>query len=255
MDAWRTRPWPSAWARASALAAAMFAVGTPAAYGASLQVSPTSVSLPASQNAGGLTLTNTGATPLHGQVRVFRWRQSDGEDRLEPTTDLVVSPPMLRLSPGQHQLVRVIRPGPAPVGEETGYRLIVDELPDAASADDDRRGLRFMLQYVIPVFLLPADGPPPAPELHARRVQAGGRTALELHNGGRQHAQVADLQYVGADGRRHAIAPGLSGYVLPGQTRRWPLPAAALPPGSGTFQARINGEPVAQTLPMDEADR
>lgn len=249
----RTRTWRSACA--SALAAAVFAVGTPAAHGASLQVSPTSVTLPASQNAGGLTLTNTGDVPLRGQVRVFRWRQSDGEDRLEPTRDLIVSPPMLRLSPGQRQLVRVIRPGPAPVGEEAGYRLIVDELPDATLPDDDRRGLRFVLQYVIPVFLLPADGLPPAPELHARRAQSDGRAVLELRNVGRQHAQIADLQYVGADGRRHAIAPGLSGYVLPGQTHRWPLPAVALPPASGTFQARINGEPVAQTLPMDEVAR
>jgi fimbrial chaperone protein len=249
----RTRTWPSACA--SALAVAVFAASVPAAHGASLQVSPTSVSLQASQNAGGLTLANTGDAPLRGQVRVFRWRQSDGEDRLEPTTDLVVSPPMLRLAPGQHQLVRVIRPGPAPVGEEAGYRLIVDELPDSTPPDDDRRSLRFVLQYVIPVFLLPADGPPPSPELHARRVQAGGRTSLELRNRGRQHAQIADLQYVGPDGRRHAIAPGLSGYVLPGQTHRWPLPAIALPPGSGTFQARINGEPVAQTLPMDEVAR
>jgi fimbrial chaperone protein len=231
----RTRTWRSACA--SALAAAVFAVGTPAAQGASLQVSPTSVTLPASQNAGGLTLTNTGDVPLRGQVRVFRWRQSDGEDRLEPTRDLIVSPPMLRLSPGQRQLVRVIRPGPAPVGEEAGYRLIVDELPDATPPDDDRRGL------------------PPAPELHARRAQADGRAVLELRNAGRQHAQIADLQYVGADGRRHAIAPGLSGYVLPGQTHRWPLPAVALPPASGTFQARINGEPVAQTLPLDEVAR
>lgn len=226
-----------------------------AAHGASLQVSPTSVVVPASQNAGGLTLENTGGTPLHGQVRVFRWRQKNGVDQLEPARDLVVSPPMLRLSPGQRQLVRVIRPGAPPVGEETAYRLIVDELPDPVAPDDARHGLRFMLQYVIPVFLLPADGPPPSPELHARRVQASGRAVLELHNTGRQHAQIADLQYVAPDGRRHAIAPGLSGYVLPGQVRHWSLPAIALPPASGAFQARINGEPVAQTLPMDEADR
>lgn len=230
----------------------MFAV---AAHGASLQVSPTSVVVPASQNAGGLTLENTGGTPLHGQVRLFRWQQSDGVDRLEPTRDLVVSPPMLRLAPGQRQLVRVIRLGAPPAGEETAYRLIVDELPDATVPDDARHGLRLVLQYVIPVFLMPADGPPPVPILQLRRTRADGRPALELRNTGRQHAQIADLQYVDADGRRHAIAPGLSGYVLPGQVHRWPLPAAALPPASGTFQARINAEPVAQTLQLDEADR
>ncbi len=230
----------------------MFAV---AAHGASLQVSPTSVVVSSSQNAGGLVLENTGDAPLRGQVRVFRWQQPNGIDRLEPTRDLVVSPPMLRLAPGQRQLVRVIRLGAPPTNEETAYRLIVDELPDATAPEDAEHGLRFVLQYVIPVFLMPADGPPPVPILQLRRTRVDGRPTLELRNTGRQHAQIADLQYIGADGRRHAIAPGLSGYVLPGQTHRWPLPVAALPPASGTFQARINGEPVTQTLPLDEADR
>src|SRR5688572_16783433 len=99
------------------------------ANGASLQVSPTSVTLQARQNADGLTLTNTGTTPLHAQVRVFRWTQQGNEEKLEPTRDLAISPPMLEIAPGAQQLVRVIRLGPPPADAETSYRLIVDELP------------------------------------------------------------------------------------------------------------------------------
>src|SRR5688500_4736362 len=110
------------WTLACVLSLALCAT----ANGASLQVSPTSVTLQAPQNADGLTLTNTGTAPLHAQVRVFRWTQQDNEEKLEPTRDLAISPPMLQLAPGAQQLVRIIRLGSPPMDAETSYRLIVD---------------------------------------------------------------------------------------------------------------------------------
>ena len=49
------------------------------------------------------------------------------------------------------------------------------------------------------------------------------------------------------DGQRHDIAPGLSGYVLPGASVRWVLPAT-IAARDGHFQARINGEATPRTL-------
>ena len=219
------------------------------ANGASLQVSPTSVTLQARQNADGLTLTNTGTTPLHAQVRVFRWTQQGNEEKLEPTRDLAISPPMLEIAPGAQQLVRVIRLGPPPADAETSYRLIVDELP--VGTGETKRGLQFVLQYSVPVFLMPQGEAVIAPTLRTRLVREGDRSFLEIGNAGKQHAQIAELGYVTAGGQRHTIAAGLSGYVLPGKTKRWPLPATVTVSGTGTFKARINGEPVEQSLPLD----
>ena len=219
------------------------------ANGASLQVSPTSVTLQARQNADGLTLTNTGTTPLHAQVRVFRWTQQGNEEKLEPTRDLAISPPMLEIAPGAQQLVRVIRLAPPPADAETSYRLIVDELP--VGTGETKRGLQFVLQYSVPVFLMPQGEAVIAPTLRTRLVREGDRSFLEIGNAGKQHAQIAELGYVTAGGQRHTIAAGLSGYVLPGKTKRWPLPATVTVSGTGTFKARINGEPVEQSLPLD----
>ncbi|TKR32839.1 molecular chaperone [Luteimonas gilva] len=220
-------------------------------HAASLQVSPTSVTLQARQNADGLTLTNTGTAPLHAQVRVFRWTQQGDEEKLEPTRDIAISPPMLQLAPGAQQLVRVIRLGAPPTDVQTGYRLIVDELPVEKS--EAKPGLQFVLQYSVPVFLMPQGDASIAPELRARVVREDDRAYIAIGNSGKAHAQVAELAYVAADGSSHTIAAGLSGYVLPGNTRRWPLPATLTVSSSGTFKARINGEPVVQTLPLDPA--
>lgn len=241
--------------RAAAACVVLFALCAQAGA-ASLQVSPTSVTVQAGQNAGGLTLSNTGTTPVHAQVRVYRWTQHDGEDRLEPTRDIAVSPPMLELAPGDRQLIRVIRPGAPPSGTEASYRLIVDELPVEGAADAAKPGLQFMLRYSVPVFVMPRDVAETAtaivPVLRTRLVRDGGRSFIEIANSGRQHAQVADLAFIDADGKRHAVAAGLSGYVLPGQARRWPLPATSTAPVAGTFKARINGEPVERSLPLDQ---
>lgn len=230
--------------------AALLAACAPA-YAASLQVSPTSVTLQAERNADGLTLRNTGTTTLHAQVRVYRWTQHDGDDRLEPTRDIAASPPMVELAPGAQQLVRVIRLTAPPTAAESAYRLIVDELPLESTGEAARPGLQFVLRYSVPVFLMPAGADEVAPVLRVRVGRDSEGPFIEIDNSGQRHAQVADLAYVDAGGGRHAVAPGLSGYVLPGARKRWPLPSTFTVSNTGTFKARINGEPVERSLSLD----
>ncbi|CAN7781660.1 molecular chaperone [Variovorax sp. LjRoot175] len=259
-----------AWGAAAAVLLALATLTSPA-NGASLQVVPTSLTLQARQNADGLWLSNTGSQPLHAQVRVYRWTQVDGEDRLEPTRDLTVSPPMLQVPAGERQLVRVIRLGPPPMGAEASYRLIVDELPVPASAPAEgsaaadgratkHSGLQFVLRYSLPVFLLPATPRAPGavgpaetalqPDLQIRLVRTGEQTQLEVANDGPAHAQIEDLVLVDAAGERQTVRAGLAGYVLPGQRRRWNLPVTLHPSASasGVFKARVNGEFTERTL-------
>lgn len=230
--------------------AALLAACAPA-FAASLQVSPTSVTLQAERNADGLTLRNTGTTTLHAQVRVYRWTQQDGDDHLEPTRDIAASPPMVELAPGAQQLVRVIRLAAPPATSETAYRLIVDELPLESTGGEARPGLQFVLRYSVPVFLLPAGADEVAPVLRVRVGRDSEGSFIEIDNSGRRHAQVADLAYIDADGARHAVAPGLSGYVLPGAMKRWSLSSTFTVSNTGTFKARINGEPVERSLSLD----
>ncbi|MGY0798194.1 fimbrial biogenesis chaperone [Lysobacter sp. A286] len=225
------------------------------ALAASLQVAPTSVELHANEKGEAVWLSNTATeTPVRAQVRLFRWTQQDGTDTLEPTTDLAISPPLLELAGGARQLVRVIRTGPAPTGTETSYRIIVDEVPSGETAD--QTGLKFLLRYSIPVFVLPTGDTPITYDLHPRLERADDAATLVVSNRGRRHAQLADLAYMDAGGKRHELMPGLVGYVLPDQTMRWVLPASASRYlDNGSFKVRINGEAVEQTLTLDPATR
>lgn len=245
-------PLPHRGHRWRVLVAALLCGVAAGASAVNLQVTPTTVTLSADRRAEGMKLRNSGKSPLHAQIRIFRWTQSGGEDRLEPTTDVVVSPPMLELPPAAEQLVRIVRLGPPPVTGEASYRLIVDELPLEQDAATKQQGLRLVLRYSIPVFLTPQTGPLPASVLRARLLEdARQQRFLEIENVGNGHAQIAELGYANASGTRSEIAAGLAGYVLPGQRRRWPLPANLSTAPGGSFKARINGEADERVLELD----
>ena len=213
---------------------------------ASLQVAPTSLQLTARQNAEALWISNSGTAPVDVQARVFRWTQRDGRDELEPTTDLVISPPMQALAAGQQQLIRVVRADPQPPPGQLAYRVIVDEVPPL---DPNREGMQFVLRYSLPVFVQPDGDAPDKPDLQASLLtQADGTLALEVRNLGTTYAQLADLG-MGTPERPQVFKPGLVGYVLSGQTMRWPLEITAARLNGATLSAKINGASQATPLP------
>ncbi|WP_115561706.1 fimbrial biogenesis chaperone [Xanthomonas arboricola] len=217
----------------------------PPAQAASLQLAPTSLTLSAEQTADGLWLSNSGGAPVQVQTRAYRWTQRDGQDQLDPTQEILISPPMRTLAAGERQLIRVIRVGPAPTRQELCYRIIVDELP---SADADRKGMQFVLRYSVPIFVLPPGKAEPTPTLSAQVIGGTDGTAqIQISNSGFGHAQVADLQHR-VDGATKTTLNGLVGYVLPGQTMRWSLGAPLAQFGRGSIVARINGEADERTL-------
>lgn len=220
-----------------------------------LQVAPISLSLRAEQNADGLWLSNTGNAPIHAQVRVFHWTQDNGHDQLTATHDLAISPPMIRLAPGQRQLVRVIRSVAAPRGREDAFRVLIDELPVSDNGREDA-GVQFVLSYSVPVFLVPSGDVAPEPALDARLVSDGKQSRLVVTNSSDRHARIAHLTFVDAAGKRSVLTPGLLGYALPGQRMQWTLQA---PPGlfarGGSLTARINDETAERTLAPGNADR
>lgn len=234
---------------ACALAAELVLV--PLASASGLQVSPIGLRLLSKAQADALWLTNTGSDPLHAQVRVFHWSQVDGKDVLEPSRDLVVSPPMVTIAPGDRQMVRVIRQVPPPTGNEASYRVVVDELPIDAG---DRPGLKFVLRYSVPVFLAPMGDPPVKTALQASWDSSPEGPMLRVSNTGSGHAQIADVVWRGAKGQNTMLLPGLVGYTLPGSTMSWHLPPAASHAG-GAVKARINGETSESTLVVDTDGR
>lgn len=216
----------------------------------------------ANQKAGSLWLENRGSEPASLQVRVFAWHQSDFDDQYQAQREIIGSPPVATIAPGQKQLVRLTRNGPSPVGQEQAYRIIIDEIPQALPPSEKNAGptaaIRFQMRYSVPLFVY-GDGlwgkPDPEgqrdnagvgkPQLSWRQVQAQGRSWIEIRNSGPVHARLTDV-VMQQGGQSRPVVEGLLGYVLPGTTMRWPAPLQAS--ATTILKGRINGGEAAQAI-------
>ncbi len=116
---------------------------------ATLRVAPTFVHVSRGVVTGKLRLWNDDKTPVGVQVRVFRVVSEGRKKALQPTRDVVVSPPMAILKPGTENLVRIVRVAKAPVTQTEKYRLVVDQLPDSSPVKSGT--VRLLIRQVIPL--------------------------------------------------------------------------------------------------------
>lgn len=204
------------------------------AEAASLRVSPTNLDLVAPGAAGILTLTNEAKRPINVQIRVFRWTQSNGVEQLEPTNDVVVSPPSTSLAAEKDYAVRVLRVSKKPVAREESYRVVVDELPDPSRR---RAGtVVLVVRYSIPVFFKQQDASPPKVAWGLARSK--GSLTLTAHNTGDVRLRLADVQLT-QGGKVLSARKGLIGYVLGGASMQWPIgPAKAISSGPVGLKAQ-----------------
>jgi fimbrial chaperone protein len=237
--------------RRSNLLAFLLCIVTLSAQAATLQISPVMVDLQSSESATGITLRNPGDRPLYGQVRVYRWDQSNHDDTLTPTQEVVASPPLIQIAAQADQLVRLVRTTPTPVAAEQSYRILIDELP--APDTTTTSGVMIRLRYSVPVFVEPA-GKTAQPALSWHLDRDGQGWVLRVDNTGQRRAQIAAVQLVDSTGKVYEINKGLLGYALAGRTRQWtvPLPADANMSGSVTVRAAINSLPAEAVVTVGQ---
>ena len=221
------------------------------AMASGLQVSPISLTLQAQQNAGGLTLSNTGDDVVNAQVRVYHWSQNDNRNQLIATRALLASPPMITLNPGEQQLIRVIRTSTQPKSTvEDSFRLSIDELPTQPTTK--KNGLQFVLSYSLPVFVQSSNtAASPTLQWHLKQQVGVEGVLLQVSNNGAAHAQLAGLYLIDGNNQRIDINKGLLGYVLPGATMSWPLKLPIDTLASGTFKVMINGDQTTPNVTLD----
>jgi fimbrial chaperone protein len=203
--------------RASLTAAVLLAACVATAGAGSLRVTPVLLDVRTPASAATLTLRNDAEHPLNVQIRVFRWTQANGAERLERTTEVVVSPPMATFAPGMEYVVRVVRPSKRPVIGEESYRILVDEVPDPTQQKSGE--VHFVLRYSIPVFFAVADAPRATVAWSARL--RGGAVTLTAANSGGRRLRLANLKLVDASGATVLQHDGLVGYVLNGSSMSW----------------------------------
>jgi fimbrial chaperone protein len=197
-----------------ALAFLLLTAPAPALAGR-FSVAPIRVDFGAGLRIGAVTVTSEDDHPLVFKNSPSLWTQNaDGGDVYTPTSDLVVTPPLLRVEAGEPRIVRIgtLR---EPGDVERSYRVFLEE---QAPANPEGTGatIAVVIKFGVPVFVAP----------QSERV-AGiaevvehkpGRVTLQIKNSGNVHFNVETITANGV-----AVKDVSSWYLLPGTTRRYDL--------------------------------
>jgi len=221
-------------------ACALLAVMLPVmpTHAGQFSVSPVRIYMAARDRATAVTLTNEGDTELVMQADIYQWKQTpDGQDDLQLSEDMILSPPILKLAPHSRQVVRLAMLRPVLRGAQQTYRLIVREIPEAQTSDNTVT-LQIAMAFSLPVFISPP-GTKRDLQCTTERGLANGIRAL-CENKGNAYAQPTGFVLKGMSGARLAGSES-GGYVLPGIQRRFDLSAPTgdrIPPGAAQLVVR-----------------
>src|SRR5712671_4021347 len=208
------------------------------AQAGSLQVAPVLVDVTAPGAASTVTLRNEGAAPINAQIRVFRWSLVNGQEKLEPTDDVVASPPSVTLTPKGQYIARIVRVSKQPVAGEESYRLLIDQLPDLSQQKNGTVNL--MVRYSIPVFFGAANKK--SPTLAWSLAVKGDKVTLAAHNTGDRRLRISALNLRDASGRSISFGPGLAGYALGQSTKTWTVASRGFATnGAASISAQSDG--------------
>lgn len=198
----------------------------------SLRFDPMFLEFPAGRVAAALSIANGRTTSTVVQTRCLAWSQRGDEDPLEPTADLIVSPPIATVEAGETQIVRLFLRRPH-AEAELHYRLLVDEIP---SASGDRTEVAVAFNASLPVLVAGTTPGHADLEWQVQGVQ-GRQLMLLARNSGTQAVRINQMT-AALPGEPmllgHAVAR--NPYVLPGAERQWYLPLPSIPAHSGRLR-------------------
>ncbi|MDO8455798.1 MAG: fimbria/pilus periplasmic chaperone [Burkholderiaceae bacterium] len=197
------------------------------AHAGTFSVSPVRIFLQPRDRATAITITNDGSTEVVLQADVYDWRQlPNGEDDLQLTEDLVVSPPIIKLAPGARQVVRLARLNVSPPTTQLTYRLITREIPEIAAAKQGV-SVQIALALSMPVFVTPIGGKPAMSCSSPIKSPLG--LSFTCRNESTTHAQVRSASVKRGATELARLENG--GYYLAGTQRDLILPMGQVTPG------------------------
>jgi fimbrial chaperone protein len=215
----------------------------------SLSVLPVNIFLQPGERAATMTVTNHGATDTSIQIRAFAWNQKGDEDPLTATGSVLVSPPIATIAAGASQVVRIIL-RQTPKGQESTYRILVDQIPPPSEPGV----VHVVLRLSIPIFAEPDTRAAPHVLFNVER-DAAGKVYLVGINDGQRHDAIHDIVLWMGDGTKLKTSTSASPYVLAGSTRRWlviPDGPAPITTKSLRLTARADGGIIERQVIVNE---
>ena len=189
--------------RAIATQLAIAALALPfVASAGSLRVGPTRIDLSPRHPVVTLEVQNTGDAPTLVQADALSWTQDAGEETLDSTSELIATPLVVSLAPGETQKIRVGLREPNRAPAERAYRVLVSEITPTFLAS---AGLRFAVRISVPVFATTDDSPlhvSDEPTTLSWRIRQGGPGCqrVQVENSSAHHDHVLRAMLLGQNG-------------------------------------------------------
>lgn len=202
-----------------AAAALLLAMAGPAAAGA-LEIGPTTVQMIGPERTATLRIKNIADGDTTVQVRAVDWTQDQGKDVYTPSTTLLASPPLVKLKPGESQVIRLVIERTPPQPQEKAYRVILDEIPNPQEVNG--AAVHQSIRALVPVFITSSTSA--RPNLKWSATRSGDGVVLTAANEGAMRERLIDLT-LSANGA--AVGPPMEGYVLSHASRSWTVTAPA----------------------------
>lgn len=153
-----------------------------------LNVSPLRLDVTPGSRTTSLSLRNLINQELPVQIKAYSWSQVDGEDVLEPTRDLIFSPPIVKISAYETQIVRFRLRRGADKSQQRNYRIFVEQL--VPENEERPRGSAFRIRFSLPLFVHPLREAP-APQLAVKVGDLGdGKFNVTVENTGNAHLRM-----------------------------------------------------------------
>ena len=206
------------------------ALGCPAfLQAAGLTISPVVIEIDSPRKAIAVTVTNNGDHAVTFQTDTMIWKQVNGVDQYEPTSELLIAPPIVRVRPNASQTFRVTLRVPTSSPVERSYRVILEDISDELSSSGTA-SVAFKFTHNLPVMLAPTDKVFNAirwkPCASEPAKPAAAEVCVHINNAGNRRVKVQNLTLAG-NGWQHSVPFKEGINVSSGAEREWRIPLQA----------------------------
>jgi fimbrial chaperone protein len=186
-----------------------------------INISPLRLRIGLGERATTVDLINQQTVSDLLRVQGYAWSQDDsGADKLEPTEDILVVPPIMSFDPNQHRIVRIGLRHTVTQAAEQAFRIVMTEV---RVAPEHSPGLHFKLQISVPLFVAGTERPKFSADWSAR-ISANEKVAVVVKNTGNVHLRLTGLRvYADSSLQKLVCDEHNQSYVLAGLSRPFEL--------------------------------
>ncbi len=186
----------------------------------SFKVTPIPIVITGGATSTMVEIENQGSDPLRVQAQVFDWTQTPtGEDKLDPSGEIIVFPSIAAIGPSATRKVRVGTQGGYAASEKP-FRIVFAELPeDVSPLNGQAEQVKVVAHVSVPIFVKP---PGTAAAMKIEGLSATkDKVRFGIRNAGNAHALIEKVRIDAlGDGGQVIGGTDVAGwYVLPGVLR------------------------------------